>query len=64
MMKKTPKIITRLVRSRAYVAGRSAFEQNRRRVYNPYRDIHIELASSWWRGWDAAEEESHRPTKQ
>jgi hypothetical protein len=58
-MKKKPKVNNRLVRSHAYVAGRIAFEQNRRRVYNPYRNIDIELASSWWQGWDTAEEESH-----
>lgn len=42
-----------------YAEGKLAFADGMRRRSNPYRNIHIELASSWWQGWDTAEEESH-----
>jgi hypothetical protein len=61
-MKKMTKFITRLELSHAYGEGKLAFEEKRRRGYNPYVSTKQELAMAWWHGWDTALEESnYRP---
>jgi hypothetical protein len=57
-MKKSTKVITRLELSHAYAEGKEAFEEKRRRGYNPYASTKQELAMAWWHGWDTAAEES------
>jgi ribosome modulation factor len=56
--KTIPEVILPLKRMLAYAEGRKAFEEKRWRAFNPYKDIHEELASDWLSGWDQAEEES------
>ena len=41
-----------------YAEGMQAFEDRRRRSYNPYASSNQELAMLWWHGWDTAEEQS------
>jgi hypothetical protein len=57
-MKKTPKVNTVIEISLAYAEGKQAFDENRRRGYNPYTVSNQGLAMDWWHGWDTAEEES------
>ena len=52
-------IINPMKKQLVYAEGKLAFAGGMRRRSNPYRNIHIELASSWWQGCDTAEEESH-----
>lgn len=60
LMKKRPKVISRLELSHAYDEGKHAFEENMRRGHNPHVSTKQELAMAWWHGWDTAEEESTR----
>ena len=60
MLKKIPKVTTHMKRILAYAEGREAFEAKRWRAFNPYKDIHEELASNWWNGWDQANAESKK----
>ena len=57
-MKKIPKVNTVIEISLAYAEGKQAFDENRRRGYNPYTVSNQGLAMDWWHGWDTAEEES------
>ena len=41
-----------------YAEGMQAFEERKRRGYNPYASSNQELAMLWWHGWDTAEEQS------
>ena len=61
MMKKIPSVITKVELSRAYDEGKLAFNENRRRSYNPYVATNQGLAMAWWHGWDTGQEESKRP---
>lgn len=61
-MKKTPSGITKVELSRAYDEGKLAFNENRRRGYNPYVATNQGLAMAWWHGWDTGQEESRRPS--
>jgi hypothetical protein len=45
-------------RKSAYVEGKLAFDEHKRRAYNPYAKNNLILAVNWWHGWDTAEEES------
>ena len=60
-MKKITKVITRVELSYAYEEGKQAFDEKRRRGYNPYASTKQELAMAWWHGWDTAQEESNGP---
>jgi hypothetical protein len=40
-----------------YAEGMQAFEERKRRGYNPYASFNQELAMLWWHGWDTAEEQ-------
>ena len=46
-------------RNSVYAEGMQAFEERRRRSYNPYASSNQELAMLWWHGWDTAEERSN-----
>ncbi len=63
-MKKPHKMITRVELSHAYGEGRLAFDEKRRRGYNPYASTKQELAMAWWHGWDTAQEESNITSEQ
>ncbi len=52
------KSITQAKRNSVYVEGKLAFEERKRRSYNPHAASNLTLAVSWWHGWDTAEEES------
>jgi hypothetical protein len=41
-----------------YAEGKLAFDERKRRGYNPYARSNLTLAVNWWHGWDTAEEES------
>ena len=41
-----------------YTEGKQAFTEGQRRSYNPYSAHNLELATIWWNGWDAGEEEN------
>jgi hypothetical protein len=58
-MKKLHKMISQVELSHAYGEGRLAFDEKRRRGYNPYASTKQELAMAWWHGWDTAQEESN-----
>jgi hypothetical protein len=45
-------------RKSAYAEGKLAFDEHKRRGYNPYARSNLALAVNWWHGWDTAEEES------
>ncbi|HSB02847.1 MAG TPA: hypothetical protein VLE49_19515 [Anaerolineales bacterium] len=45
-------------RKSVYVEGKLAFDEHKRRAYNPYARSNLALAVNWWHGWDTAEEES------
>ena len=50
--------ITNSKRESVYTEGKQAFEERKSRAYNPYSASNLELAVSWWHGWDTSEEES------
>ncbi len=45
-------------RESVYAEGKLAFDEHKRRGYNPYVRSNLTLAVNWWHGWDTAEEES------
>ncbi|HET9911713.1 MAG TPA: hypothetical protein VFQ13_07480 [Anaerolineales bacterium] len=45
-------------RENVYAEGKLAFDDHKRRGYNPYVRSSLTLAVNWWHGWDTAEEES------
>jgi hypothetical protein len=57
------KSITREKRNSVYAEGKQAFEELKRRGYNPYAASNLTLTVSWWHGWDTAEEESKVQTE-
>lgn len=58
-MKKIPQFISRLELMQAFSEGKRAYYDGKRRGYNPYVDIgHEQLASTWFSGWDAAQDET------
>jgi len=54
------KRITHVERENVYAEGKLAFDEHKRRDYNPYTACNLTLTVSWWHGWDTAEEESER----
>jgi hypothetical protein len=56
------KSITREKRNNVYAEGKQAFDERKRRGYNPYAASNLTLSVSWWHGWDTAEEESNVQT--
>ena len=50
--------ITDAQRKDVYTEGKQAFDDHRRRDYNPYRTSNLTLAVTWWHGWDTADEEN------
>lgn len=62
-MKRVPRYVTEHELSRAYAEGKRAFEENKRRGYNPYVSTKQELAMEWWHGWDTGQEENRKPTQ-
>ena len=59
-MRKIHKVLTQRELSIVYDEGKKAFEESRRRGYNPYVSTNQELAMEWWHGWDTAAEESKK----
>ena len=53
-----PKVLTQRELSIVHGEDKTAFEENRRRGYNPYVSTNQELVMEWWHGWDTADEES------
>ena len=45
-------------RMAVYLEGKKAFEDSKRRNFNPYIRSNPEFALHWWNGWDAAKKES------
>jgi hypothetical protein len=58
-MKKYEKI-TPAKREIVYAEGKLAFDEHKRRGYNPYSASNLTFAVSWWHGWDTAEEEGSK----
>lgn len=58
-------INTQLKRMAVYLDGRKAFEDSKKRDFNPYIRSNPEFALHWWNGWDAAKKDSlaDRPVK-
>lgn len=56
----TYKKITHLERENVYAEGKLAFDEHKRRDYNPYAASNLTLTVSWWHGWDTAEEEDSK----
>ena len=44
-------------KKRVYAEGKRAFQDGKRRGYNPYSANNLALATIWWNGWDTGEEE-------
>jgi hypothetical protein len=53
------KSITHAEKETVYAEGKQAFDEYKRRGYNPYARSNLILAVNWWHGWDTAEEESN-----
>ena len=45
-------------RKSVYAEGKLAFDEHKRRSYNPSVRSNLTLTVNWWHGWDTAEEES------
>jgi hypothetical protein len=58
------KKITHLERESVYAEGKLAFDEHKRRDYNPYAASNLTLTVSWWHGWDTAEEEESKSESQ
>jgi hypothetical protein len=50
--KMSSKTITLEKRKSVYAEGRQAFDEHKQRGYNPYAANNLQLAVSWWHGWD------------
>jgi hypothetical protein len=57
------KKITHVERENVYAEGKLAFDEHKRRDYNPYAASNLTLTVSWRHGWDTAEEEESKSEK-